>query len=100
MSTIVTFAVSTHSAVYAAARRGPGHGHGWWHTGAGGEIVMAIIWIVVVALVLVALLAWSRRSGRFPPIEEKDSPLDTLKHRYAKGEISKEEFEEKKRDIE
>lgn len=33
-------------------------------------------------------------------IKENESPLDTLKSRYAKGEITKEEYEQMKKDIE
>ena len=32
--------------------------------------------------------------------KENETPIDILKIRYAKGEISKEEFEEKKKDLE
>jgi|GEM_PF-446216 len=33
------------------------------------------------------------------PVERKDSPIDILEKRYAKGEITKEEFENMKKDL-
>ncbi len=59
---------------------------------------MWIIWIVIIVAVI--LLA----KGYFSPTKKESEPigesaLDVLKKRYATGEISKEEFEEKKRDL-
>jgi putative membrane protein len=46
-------------------------------------------------VVLVRLLRGGQRGGEPPP----ETALEVLKKRYARGEISKAEFEEKKRDI-
>ena len=59
---------------------------------------MWIIWVVVIIAII--LLA----KGYLSPGEKESEPmgesaLDVLKKRYARGEISKEEFEEKKRDL-
>jgi putative membrane protein len=54
-----------------------------------------VFWgLVVVALVLG--IRWLITQGREP---RTDSPLDILKRRYARGEIDKEEYEAKKREI-
>jgi putative membrane protein len=67
-------------------------GFGWWW--------MMIFWIAVI-VGLVFLVKWLVEQGRadrkISPPEE--SALDILKKRYAKGEINKEEFEQKKRDL-
>lgn len=59
-----------------------------------------IFWIAVI-IGIVFLIKWLMEQGRtdrrMSPTEE--SALDILKKRYAKGEINKEEFEQKKRDL-
>ena len=55
-----------------------------------------IIFWVVVGLVMTRI-PWGRRGRWGPPMNK--SALDILKERYAKGEINKQEFEEKKKDI-
>jgi len=62
-------------------------GGGWW-------IVGLIFWLLVlIGLVLLIKYLWEGGAKR------EESALELLKKRYARGEISKEEFEEKKKDI-
>lgn len=70
-------------------------GMGW---GLGGGLLTVLM--VVAAVVLVVALTKSY-SGWSPGVgaAHQKSPLDLLKERYARGEIGREEFEEKKRDL-
>ena len=62
-----------------------------------GAIHMLLFWGLVI-LGIVALAKWMfDRSGE-PP--RGKSALDILKERYARGEIDREEFEQRKRDLE
>ncbi len=72
---------------------GPGMMWGWWGM---GWIFMIIFWGLIV-LGLVFLIRWI--FGMSKGIKVEDSPLDILKKRYARGEIDKEEFEQKKKDL-
>jgi len=76
---------------------GPGGG---WGVGVFGMLFMALFWILlIVGMVLV--VKWLVEQGR--PVGGAgaggESALDILKKRYARGEIGKEEFEVKKRDL-
>lgn len=83
-------------------------GYGDWHMGPGmmggygmgwfGMIFMFIFWILVI-IGLVFLIKWLIQSTKKEPESAHSSSraIDILKERYAKGEINKEEFEEKKR---
>lgn len=76
-------------------------GYGWNYMGPHlfGGILSLVMWVVVIA-VLVSILRRGFR-GRWDSSWERDSKaLDILKERYAKGEIDKEEFLEKKKDLE
>jgi len=81
---------------------GNGWGHGPGMMGWGvmawfGPIMMFIFWAVaIVALIL--FIRWIVTSAGNRSRAE-DSALEILKKRYARGEIGKEEFETKKRDI-
>lgn len=65
-----------------------------------GTIVVLIIlfWLLVVGSV-VFLVVYLVRSSDRQQNQEKEKPIEILKERYAKGEISKEEFEEKKKEL-
>ena len=59
---------------------------------------MWIIWIIIIiAVILLAKRYFSQTQKESEPTSE--SALDLLKKRYARGEIGREEFEEKKRDL-
>jgi putative membrane protein len=70
----------------------------WGFWGVWG-LVMMVIMVVFWALVIAGLvlgLRWLVGQGRAP---SDDRALQVLRERYARGEISKEEFEAKKRDL-
>lgn len=73
-----------------------GPGCDWWpmtHFGFGG-MLMGIIFIGLIALLIYLLVRSLKGSDR--PLE---TPLDILKKRYARGEITKEDFDRLKKDI-
>jgi putative membrane protein len=76
-----------------------GWGHGPWMMGGYGfgGIFMVIFWIVVV-IGIVFLIRWLVQSTR-GGAGSAESALEILKRRYAKGEINKKEFEQKKKDL-
>jgi putative membrane protein len=67
------------------------HGYGY-----GMGFVMVIFWVLVIigAVYLVRYLA--RGSLRH---EQEEAPLDIIKKRYARGEITKDEYDRMKRDL-
>jgi putative membrane protein len=77
---------------------GPGSGmgygrYGWSHmmSPLGGGLFM----VLLLVLVFIPLSRFSGRAGSGPA----ETALDVLKKRYARGEISKEDFERMKQDI-
>ena len=69
-----------------------GYGGGW---GFFGVLHMVLWWVLIVLGIVVLvkwLFSWTGRAGGARAIEG-------LKERYARGEIGKDEFEQKKRDL-
>lgn len=74
-------------------------GYGWG-MGGFGIVFMILIWALLI-LGLAALIKWVAGGGSIEKGGSKaeDSALEILKKRYARGEIDRQEFEEKKRDL-
>lgn len=68
---------------------GWGNMMGWFGSG----IMMIVFWAAVIYFIV-----WLVRNTKTNGENDKKA-LDILKERYAKGEIDKKEFEEKKRDL-
>jgi len=57
-----------------------------------------IFWIAVVVLIIWIIVNQNRKQNY--PLQQQETPLDILKKRYAKGEITKEQFDEMKNTLE
>jgi len=76
-------------------------GHMWGHDGMGWWMVfwMVLFWGVIVVLVVWGVKKLTGREGSTSGAPQKRDPLDIAKERYAGGEISREEFEQIKKDL-
>ena len=91
-TTLLILAFSTA----AMAQRYYDHGWGMMHPWFGGIIMWIIIFLLILFLIYLFV-----RSTRQPstPYGGGETPLDIAKKRYARGEISKAEFDEMKKDL-
>ncbi len=70
----------------------------WGSMGIGMMLFMLIFWVLIIAgAVALIRWLWSGPSGSISPIRRGESAEEILRKRYARGEIEKEEFEEKLR---
>ncbi len=78
------------------------YGWGW---GMGGMLVgMVLFWVVFIAAIVMLVRCMMRCGGAGQRSDagrrqRENTALDILKERYARGEIEREEFEQKKRDL-
>ncbi len=59
-----------------------------------------IFWIIVLVLVFWLIVSSKSKQQNNRPLSHAETPLDILKKRYAKGEITKKQFDQIKKDIE
>ncbi len=65
-----------------------------------GAIISLVFWALIIGGIVLLVLWLARNAGRTSfGTSAGESPLDILKARYAKGEITKEQFDAIKRDL-
>ncbi len=75
---------------------------GWGHMmgyGGYGGMFMWLILIIIAGVIIYFVINRNKRTGN-PDESTGASPVEILKRRYASGEISKEEFDRLKKEIE
>jgi putative membrane protein len=58
------------------------------------------MWILIIALIFILIWSNARERDKYLPFDNKsEDAMDILKKRYAKGEITKEQFQQMKDDL-
>jgi len=82
-----------------------GYGSNWGMMGGfgGGFGGLGMFFWLILLVVIVAAVVWFMRSNVRPPSDtpqiRRSSALDVLEERYARGEIQREEYLEKRKDL-
>jgi putative membrane protein len=74
-----------------------GVGMGWWMIF--GFILTVLFWAGIITLIFWLIRGVIRRGNSTYDTGSKNNALDIAKERYARGEITKEQFEKIKKDI-
>ena len=72
-----------------------GHPMMWGAWGFGMMIMMILFWVLIIVAVVLGI-RWLIGQGKD---SRSDSALEILRQRYARGDINKDEFESRKRDL-
>ncbi len=72
----------------------------WHNMGFGGMMWYGwLFWIIIIGVIVYLIVRLTGQAGKSPGDQRGETPLEILKKRYARGEISKEEFERMKNDL-
>jgi putative membrane protein len=102
-----TGAVALGSGITSTVNAQPYSGWGmmgpWGGYSSSSGAIGMIIWIVILALIVAAVVwlvrAMTQPGHQLPGIGRRSPGLDALEERYARGEIKREEYLEKKHDM-
>lgn len=75
-----------------------GGGMGMMGSGFGWMMLMPILWFTALAILIGAAVRWLSRQGRATS-SQKDSPIAVLEKRYARGDLSEEEFRHRREQL-
>jgi len=103
--TILVLSIISSNPALAQSGYGNWHMGQWmmdgWGIGWFGMIFMVLFWgLIIVGLVLLVKWLVQATGNRHPSgVSMRSNAMEILKERYAKGEIDRDEFETKKKDL-
>ena len=99
MQKIILFIVLI-TAPFSAFSQNNGYGPmNGWHNMMNSPYGGIIMWVLIIVVVVLLIYFASQSSKGGHENRTQETPMDILKKRYAKGEISKGEFERMKQDL-
>lgn len=80
---------------------GPGMMGGGWSGApwAGGGWVGMLFWLLILVGIVLVITSFVRREGPAAPGGQDEAPLEILKRRLARGEITREEYDAIKKEL-
>jgi putative membrane protein len=73
----------------------------WMHDGGTGWWIFGAVWMTAFWITAIALIVWAvtRATDGRGSSGSDESPIDIVRRRYARGEITREEFEQLRQDL-